>query len=222
MFPTLSEAVARLIPVEQLRWIGFGHVEADECGAMNSWLAAAPRAPGRPRRDGVHGVGQRSRRPGAANAGGRRNRRSRRQAGALRRHAACPARLGSRRPLRGGLGHLAVRGSLHPSRRRPCGDRQGHRGTRDRGRTLFHYTSLGPATAPNVRKLAALKPRTLAVMHGASFNGNGGHALTRWPTTMRRSSMPRSMRRAACSAYTQPLSSRSAICAITSMPARCR
>ena len=44
MFPALSEAVARLIPVEQLRWIGFGHVEADECGAMNSWLAAAPRA----------------------------------------------------------------------------------------------------------------------------------------------------------------------------------
>ena len=28
MFPALSEAVARLIPVEQLRWIGFGHVEA--------------------------------------------------------------------------------------------------------------------------------------------------------------------------------------------------
>jgi flavorubredoxin len=44
MFPALSEAVARLMPVEQLRWIGFGHVEADECGAMNSWLAAAPQA----------------------------------------------------------------------------------------------------------------------------------------------------------------------------------
>jgi flavorubredoxin len=44
MFPTLSEAVARLLPIDQLRFIGFGHVEADECGAMNSWLAAAPRA----------------------------------------------------------------------------------------------------------------------------------------------------------------------------------
>jgi hypothetical protein len=44
MFPTLSEAVGRLIPIETLRWIGFGHVEADECGAMNEWLGVAPRA----------------------------------------------------------------------------------------------------------------------------------------------------------------------------------
>ena len=42
---------------------------------------------------------------------------------------------------------------------------------------LFHYTSLGPSTAPNIRKLAALNPRTLAVMHGASYHGNAGRAL---------------------------------------------
>ena len=42
---------------------------------------------------------------------------------------------------------------------------------------LFHYTSLGPSTAPNIRKLAALNPRTLAVMDGASYHGNAGHAL---------------------------------------------
>ena len=42
LFPLVSDAVARLMPVEQLRWITFGHVEADECGAMNQWLAAAP------------------------------------------------------------------------------------------------------------------------------------------------------------------------------------
>jgi hypothetical protein len=34
-----------------------------------------------------------------------------------------------------------------------------------------------PATAPNIRKLAALAPRTLAVMHGASYHGDGGRAL---------------------------------------------
>jgi flavorubredoxin len=44
LFPLVSEAVGRVIPVERLRWIGFGHVEADECGAMNDWLAAAPHA----------------------------------------------------------------------------------------------------------------------------------------------------------------------------------
>ncbi len=30
------------MPVEALRWITFGHVEADECGSMNMWLTAAP------------------------------------------------------------------------------------------------------------------------------------------------------------------------------------
>src|ERR1700674_1030858 len=44
MFPLVSEAVARVLPVDRLRWITFGHVEADECGSMNEWLAAAPGA----------------------------------------------------------------------------------------------------------------------------------------------------------------------------------
>jgi flavorubredoxin len=44
LFPSISSAVARVIPVDQLRWLSFGHVEADECGAMNQWLDAAPNA----------------------------------------------------------------------------------------------------------------------------------------------------------------------------------
>jgi flavorubredoxin len=32
------------MPIERLRWISFGHVESDECGSMNQWLAAAPNA----------------------------------------------------------------------------------------------------------------------------------------------------------------------------------
>src|SRR5215510_4885253 len=44
MFPLVREAVARLMPPEKLRWIAFGHYEADECGSMNDWLAIAPRA----------------------------------------------------------------------------------------------------------------------------------------------------------------------------------
>jgi flavorubredoxin len=42
MFPLVCEAVASVLPVEQLRYIGFSHVEADECGSLNEWLAAAP------------------------------------------------------------------------------------------------------------------------------------------------------------------------------------
>ena len=44
MFPLVKEAVASIIPVEKLRYMGFSHVEADECGSLNEWLAAAPKA----------------------------------------------------------------------------------------------------------------------------------------------------------------------------------
>ena len=44
MFPLVSEAVATVLPPSSLRWITFGHVESDECGSMNDWLATAPQA----------------------------------------------------------------------------------------------------------------------------------------------------------------------------------
>src|SRR5689334_9830886 len=44
MFGLTRAAVNRIMPEERLRWISFGHFEADECGAMNEWLAVAPRA----------------------------------------------------------------------------------------------------------------------------------------------------------------------------------
>ncbi len=44
LFDSVSEAVATVVPIETLRWITFGHIEADECGSMNQFLAAAPRA----------------------------------------------------------------------------------------------------------------------------------------------------------------------------------
>jgi flavorubredoxin len=44
MFPFVREAVASVLPVEKLRYISFSHVEADECGSLNEWLAAAPQA----------------------------------------------------------------------------------------------------------------------------------------------------------------------------------
>jgi flavorubredoxin len=42
MFPLIKDAVAKIIPPETLAWISFGHVESDECGSMNEWLAIAP------------------------------------------------------------------------------------------------------------------------------------------------------------------------------------
>lgn len=44
MFPLVSAGLSKVLPADSLRWIGFGHVEADECGSMNNWLAIAPHA----------------------------------------------------------------------------------------------------------------------------------------------------------------------------------
>src|SRR5581483_7218199 len=44
MFPLVREAIASVLPVETLRFIGFSHFESDECGSINELLAIAPRA----------------------------------------------------------------------------------------------------------------------------------------------------------------------------------
>lgn len=44
LFARVRAAVARVLPPERLRYVGFSHVEADECGSLNDWLAAAPQA----------------------------------------------------------------------------------------------------------------------------------------------------------------------------------
>lgn len=45
MFPLVREAVAHVLgDVTRLRYVGFSHYEADECGALNEWLAVAPEA----------------------------------------------------------------------------------------------------------------------------------------------------------------------------------
>ena len=79
LFPLVSQAIARVIPLEKLRWISFGHLEADECGAMNMFLEAAPQAGARP---------------------GRRAARHRRTSAAVHPHPARAAQLGSRAVVR--------------------------------------------------------------------------------------------------------------------------
>jgi flavorubredoxin len=44
LFPSVSAAVSTVLPPTSLRWISFGHLEADESGSMNDWLALAARA----------------------------------------------------------------------------------------------------------------------------------------------------------------------------------
>ena len=61
LFPLVREGVERVIPIDRLRWISFAHVEADECGAMNEFLAVAPQAQVAHSAPGLHGVGGRPR-----------------------------------------------------------------------------------------------------------------------------------------------------------------
>jgi flavorubredoxin len=44
LFPLVAEAVSRLIDPSTIRWIGFSHFEADECGSLNEWQEIAPAA----------------------------------------------------------------------------------------------------------------------------------------------------------------------------------
>ena len=44
MFPLVAEAIGKVVPLERLRYVAFSHYEADECGSLNEFLAAAPAA----------------------------------------------------------------------------------------------------------------------------------------------------------------------------------
>jgi len=177
MFPLVSAAVARVLPVERLRWIAFGHVEADECGSMNQWLASAPRA------EVAHGItgclvslndlADRPPRPMAdgevLDLGGMRV-----------RHIDTPhvPHGWEARVL-----YEETTGTLL------CGDLFTHLGNGPaltkadivgpaiEAENIFRYTSLAPDTAAVMRRLANLGPTTLALMHGSSFNGDAAKAL---------------------------------------------
>ena len=85
----VSQTINQVRPVEELRWITFGHLEADECGAMNLFLAAAPHAQVA-HGDRVRAQHRRSRRPGAAAPRQRGRDRYRRPSAPLPRHTARP------------------------------------------------------------------------------------------------------------------------------------
>jgi flavorubredoxin len=44
LFPLVREAVSKLLDPATVRWIGFSHFEADECGSLNEWQEIAPQA----------------------------------------------------------------------------------------------------------------------------------------------------------------------------------
>lgn len=179
MFPLVSAAVARVLAVARLRWITFGHVEADECGSMNDWLAAAPAAqvahgvlgcevslndladrPPRPLADGeVLPIGRHRLRqistPHVPHAW---------EAQLLFEETTATLFCGD---LFTQLGHGAP--LVHDADLlTPAMEAE----------SLFGATALTPATAPTIGSLAGFAPRTLALMHGPSATGDCAAALS--------------------------------------------
>lgn len=177
MFGLNRAALARILPPERLRWIAYGHFEADECGAMNEWLAAAPQATAAHGQTGcLVSLNDFSDRPPRVLADGE------------------VIDLGGKRvrfidtphtPHGWDAGVLfeETTGTLL------CGDLFTQLGD-DRAVTdgdivgpaiaaedMFRYAALAPGMGRTIRSLAGLAPRTLALMHGPSFTGDGAAAL---------------------------------------------
>jgi flavorubredoxin len=178
MFPLTRAGLARVVAPERLRRIAFGHFEADECGAMNEWLAVAPQAtPAHGRTACTVSLNDFADRAPRELADGEAIELGR---GKRVRYIDTPH-----------TPHGWDAGVLYEESTRTllCGDLFTQLGD-DRALTdgdivgpaieaedMFMYSSLNPAMGTTIRRLAALAPRTLALMHGPSFSGDGAAAL---------------------------------------------
>src|SRR5688572_6128630 len=178
MFPLNRDALSRIIPPERLRWITFGHFEADECGAMNEWLAVSPQATPAHGQTGcqvsLDDFADRTPRVLADGefidlGGGKRV-----------RYIDTP-----HTPHGWDAGVMLE----ESTRTLMCGDlftQLGDGPALTEGdvvgpaiaaEDMFQYSSLAPGMGKTIRRLSEFAPRTLALMHGPSFAGDGAAAL---------------------------------------------
>lgn len=177
LFPHVSAAMSQVIPVESLRWICYGHHEADESGAMNDWLAAAPQCCVAMGRIGVmlSAADLAIREPRVLqdgetlDLGGRKVRYLTTphvphgwDAGLLFEETTATLLCGDLF-TQVGDGEAVTEGDIV--------------GPALEAEDLYAATALTPATAPTIRRLADLAPAVLALMHGPALRGDGGQAL---------------------------------------------
>jgi len=177
MFPSLAETVARIIPVDRIRWIAFGHVEADECGAMNELLAAAPHAEVAHSTLGcLVSLNDLADRPPVPLTDGQVI-----ELGAHRvRHIDTPhvPHGWEARVLYEETTNTLLCGDLFTQLGNGPAITTGDiLGAAAQAEDVFGATCLTPNTGPTIRGLAGLAPETLAVMHGSCFTGDGETAL---------------------------------------------
>ena len=177
LFSAISQAVSEVFPLEELRYVAFCHIEADECGALNAFLAAAPNAEPL--------CGQVAAMTSVADLADR-----------------MPHVLADDEVL--SLGKHAVQwldaphvphgwenGFLFETTERTlfCGDLFTQGGSEhdplsddilissESMRARMDYFAHGANTRPVLERLAELEPRTLACMHGSAYRGDGGALL---------------------------------------------
>ena len=183
MHSEIREAVSKVINLSDLRHISFSHFESDECGSLNEWLAAAPKA------DVICGqvaamvcvndfTGRESRAlpDGETFTTGKYRFRYVRtphlphgwDAGVLFEET-------QKTLLCSDLFHQL--GAVEPITTSDIVGRSREAMKVYEAGILAEYVPYSPLTAKNLKKLADLNPKTLAVMHGSSFTGDCAQAL---------------------------------------------
>jgi flavorubredoxin len=176
-FDTVRQAIATVLPVESLRYIGFCHVEADECGALNEFLDAAPLAePLCSQVASMTSISDLANRPPRVLGDG--------ESLSLGKHIVqwfdAPH-----------VPHGWDNGFLFETTRRTlfCGDLFTQGGDEnepfadnileisEQTRAGMDYFAHGANTRPVLERLAMLEPRILACMHGSAYQGDGGALL---------------------------------------------
>lgn len=191
LFPTVLAEVKKIIDPAKIRWIGFSHFESDECGALNDWLEVAPAAePVCSLVGALVSVNDFSLRPAHAMTDGEILKTGRHEF----RFLHTPH-----------VPHCWEAGMMFEETNKTllCSDLFTHSGDVEsvtssdivgRFKEDLIVGEQGPLaqaypysakTDEQLKRIAALEPRTLAVMHGSSFSGNGSLAINDLATAMR-------------------------------------
>jgi flavorubredoxin len=192
LFPVVVDAVSKLIDPAKLRWVGFSHFEADECGSLNEWQNVAPNAtavcslvgkmvsvddfapksPARGMMDGEEfSTGARTFRfistPHVPHCW---------EAGLLYE---------STNGILFCSDLLHQNGDVEPLTSDDVTDRVRQTLVDYQAGPLANYLPYTPMTEPTIERLAALNPKTLATMHGSVTEGNGAQRLRDYGRTLR-------------------------------------
>lgn len=178
LFAATSAAIAKVVPLERLRYVALSHFEADECGALNEFLAAAPNAvPVCSRVAAMTSINDQASRPAKALADG--------ETLNLGRHVVewhdtphlphgweC-GYLGdttTKTLFCGDLFTQAGAGMAAITEADILGPSEGMRAQMD-------YFAHAPNTTALLERLASTEPKVLACMHGSAWRGDGAGLL---------------------------------------------